>query len=70
MVEGKRKFEQSNNAPLMALIANCHRDCKQRSKPFEASDFIPEQDRPRRSKKNNAASLDRVFSQFPKEEKK
>jgi|TARA_R110000868_G_scaffold410438_1_gene698464 hypothetical protein len=70
MVDARELFNQGYVAQVLAMLGNCHRDPKQRSSPFDVYDFMPKESRPRRSKKNSEASLDLVFSQFPKEEKK
>lgn len=41
MAEAKRRAAWQHTASLMALLANCHRDPKQRSQPYRPSDFDP-----------------------------
>ena len=41
MADGRQRDAWNHTAALMALTANCHRDPKQRSTPFEPNDFHP-----------------------------
>jgi len=41
MAEGMVEDEWTRTASIMALIANCHRDDKKRTKPYTPNDFNP-----------------------------
>lgn len=49
--EGRQAERWDHTATLLALQANCHRDPKRRSRPFEPADFHPRPERLRRRRK-------------------
>lgn len=49
MAEARQRVSWGQLSALMALLANCHRDPKKRSRPFEVEDFDPTQRRAERA---------------------
>lgn len=49
-------------AMLMALIANCHRDTKRRSEPFQPKDFLVDWDAPREEPGPKPGAVERVMA--------
>ncbi len=41
MAEGRAREEWDRTAPVLAMIANAHRDHRQRSEPFGVDEFHP-----------------------------
>ena len=41
MAEGRAREEWDHTAPVLAMLANAHRDHRQRSEPFGVDDFHP-----------------------------
>jgi hypothetical protein len=42
MYAARRQETWGQVANVMALLANCHRDAKRRSRPFDVADFLPQ----------------------------
>lgn len=47
MADARQESDWSRTASVMALIANCNRDPKQRREPFAPQDFTPDRFRRR-----------------------
>lgn len=57
MAEGRQVAEWGRTSSLMALLANCHRDPKRRSRPFQPADFSPYPERREAQRRSRARGM-------------